>query len=136
MKVGIIGVGRIGGNLAAQWARRGHDVLISFKRNRDELAAMADAIGARWGSVGDAVEHGDSIVVSVPWPTLDAVDPTTQRASREENNRADGSRGSDQLGHPFSPPPVTAKKISSSEPPWESRVRSSSSVPAAASRPL
>ena len=73
MKVGIIGVGRIGGNLAAQWARRGHDVLISFKRNRDELAAMADAIGARWGSVGDAVDHGDVIVVSVPWPTLDAV---------------------------------------------------------------
>jgi 8-hydroxy-5-deazaflavin:NADPH oxidoreductase len=73
VKVGIIGVGRIGGNLAAQWARRGHDVLISFKRDRDELAAMADAIGARWGSVGDAVEHGDVIVVSVPWPTLDAV---------------------------------------------------------------
>ena len=39
MKIGIIGAGRIGGNLAAQWARRGHDVLISFKRDRDELAA-------------------------------------------------------------------------------------------------
>jgi 8-hydroxy-5-deazaflavin:NADPH oxidoreductase len=73
VKVGIVGAGRIGGNLAAQWARRGHDVLISFKRDRDELAATADAIGARWGSVGDAVDHGDVIVVSVPWPTLDAV---------------------------------------------------------------
>src|SRR6266487_3061563 len=73
MKIGVIGVGRIGGNLAAQWARRGHDVLISFKRDRDELGAMADAIGARWGSVGDAVDHGDVFVVSVPWPLLDAV---------------------------------------------------------------
>lgn len=73
MKVGIVGVGRIGGNLAAQWARRGHDVLISFKRDRDELAALADAIGTRSGSVGDAVEHGDVIVISVPWPMLDAV---------------------------------------------------------------
>lgn len=73
MKVGIIGAGRIGGNLATQWARRGHDVLISLKRDRDELAEMADAIGARWGSAGDAVEHGDVVVVSVPWPTLDAV---------------------------------------------------------------
>ena len=73
MKIGIVGVGRIGGNLAAQWARRGHDVLISFKRDRDELAATADAIGARWGSVGDAVDHGDVVVVSVPWPLLDAV---------------------------------------------------------------
>jgi 8-hydroxy-5-deazaflavin:NADPH oxidoreductase len=34
---------------------------------------MADTIGARWGSVGDAAGHGDVIVVSVPWPTLDAV---------------------------------------------------------------
>src|SRR5207244_11911899 len=34
---------------------------------------MADAIGAGSGSVGDAVDHGDVIVVSVPWPTLDAV---------------------------------------------------------------
>jgi predicted dinucleotide-binding enzyme len=73
VKIGIVGAGRIGGNLAAQWVGRGHDVLLSFKRDRDELAEMADAIGARWGSVGDAVEHGDVVVVSVPWPTVDAV---------------------------------------------------------------
>ena len=73
MKIGIVGAGRIGGNLAAQWVRRGHDVLLSFKRDRDELAEMADAIGARWGSVGDAADHGEVVVVSVPWPTLDAV---------------------------------------------------------------
>jgi predicted dinucleotide-binding enzyme len=73
VKIGIVGAGRIGGKLAAQWVGRGHDVLLSFKRGRDELAEMADAIGARWGSVGDAVEHGDVVVVSVPWPTVDAV---------------------------------------------------------------
>jgi 8-hydroxy-5-deazaflavin:NADPH oxidoreductase len=73
VKIGMVGAGRIGGNLATQWARRGHDVLLSFKRDPDELAAMADTIGARWGSVGDAAGHGDVIVVSVPWPTLDAV---------------------------------------------------------------
>jgi len=73
MKIGIVGAGRIGGNLAAQWARRGHDVLLSFKRDRDELAAMAGAIGARWGSVGDAAGHGDVLVVSVPWPSLDEI---------------------------------------------------------------
>ena len=73
MKIGIVGAGRIGGNLATQWARRGHEVLISFKRDRDELAAMADAAGAAWGSVGDAVAHGDAVVVSVPWASLDEV---------------------------------------------------------------
>jgi predicted dinucleotide-binding enzyme len=73
VKIGIVGAGRIGGNLAAQWVGRGHDVLLSFKRDRDELAELPDAIGARWGSVGDAVDHGDVVVVSVPWPTIDAV---------------------------------------------------------------
>jgi predicted dinucleotide-binding enzyme len=73
MNVGIIGAGRIGGNLAAQWARRGHDVLVSFKRDEKELAAFADDVGARWGSVGDAVEHGEVVVISVPWATLDGV---------------------------------------------------------------
>src|SRR5437660_1683395 len=46
---------------------------------------MADAIGARWGSVGDAVEHGDVVVVSVPWPTLDASPPSSKRPA--EGNR-------------------------------------------------
>ena len=72
-KIGIVGAGRIGGNLATQWARRGHDVLLSFKRDPDELAAMAAAAGARSGTVGDAVAHGDVVVVSVPWASLDGV---------------------------------------------------------------
>jgi predicted dinucleotide-binding enzyme len=73
VKIGIVGAGRIGGNLATQWARRGHDVLLSFKRDPGELAAVAEAAGARSGSVGDAVAHGDVVVVSVPWTSLDTV---------------------------------------------------------------
>src|SRR5215831_10279946 len=73
MRVGIVGAGRIGSNLATQWARRGHDVLLSFKRDRDALAAIADTAGARSGAVADAVAHGDVVVVSVPWTALDAV---------------------------------------------------------------
>lgn len=73
MKIGIVGAGRIGGNLAAQWSRRGHDVLISFKRDQNELRAQAESIDARWGSIGDAAEHGDVIVVSVPWGAVDDV---------------------------------------------------------------
>jgi len=73
VKIGIVGAGRIGANLAKQWARRGHDVLLSFKRDPDELTATADAAGARAGAVGDAVAHGDVVVVSVPWGSLDTV---------------------------------------------------------------
>jgi 8-hydroxy-5-deazaflavin:NADPH oxidoreductase len=73
MKIGIVGAGRIGGNLAGQWSRRGHDVIISFKRDQAELVALADMVGARPGSIGDAAAHGDVIVVSVPWGSLDDV---------------------------------------------------------------
>jgi predicted dinucleotide-binding enzyme len=83
VKIGIVGAGRIGGNLATQWARRGHDVLLSFKRDPDELDAMADAAGARSGTVGDAVAHGDVVVVSVPWGTLMPSPPTYGSGTRD-----------------------------------------------------
>jgi 8-hydroxy-5-deazaflavin:NADPH oxidoreductase len=109
----MVGAGRIGGNLATQWARRGHDVLLSFKRDPAELAAMADTIGARWGSVGDAAGHGDVIVVSVPWPTLDAVakdvhpgdkvliDTTNQYAAGGVTNDFSESSAAEHNAHRF-----------------------------------
>src|SRR4051812_25115365 len=73
MRIGIVGAGNIGGNLAAQWARRGHDVVISFKRDPDELAALAEATGTTAGGVEDAVAHGEVVVLSVPWGTVDEI---------------------------------------------------------------
>ena len=73
MKIGVIGAGRIGANLAEQWARRGHDVIVSFKRDPEALDAVAEETGSRAGSVAEAAAHGQAVVVSVPWATLDAI---------------------------------------------------------------
>jgi predicted dinucleotide-binding enzyme len=73
MRIGIIGAGRIGANLAAQWVRRGHDVVVSFKRDPEALDAVAEETGSRPGSLADAVDHGDVVVLSVPWALLDDV---------------------------------------------------------------
>jgi 8-hydroxy-5-deazaflavin:NADPH oxidoreductase len=73
MKIGVIGAGRVGGNLAEQWARRGHDVVVSFKRDPDALDAIAEEIGSRAGSVPEAAAHGQAVVVSVPWAALDSI---------------------------------------------------------------
>jgi 8-hydroxy-5-deazaflavin:NADPH oxidoreductase len=73
VKIGVIGAGRIGANLAKHWARRGHDVVVSFKRDPEALDAVAEETGARAGSVAAAAEHGAVIVVSVPWSILDDV---------------------------------------------------------------
>jgi predicted dinucleotide-binding enzyme len=73
MRIGIIGTGRIGGNCARQLVRGGHEVLLSFSRDRDKLAALAREMGdaARVGVPADAVAFGEVVVISVPWDLLD-----------------------------------------------------------------
>ena len=47
MKIGVLGVGRIGGNVARQSRRVGHEVMLSFVRDNEKLAALAAEIGAQ-----------------------------------------------------------------------------------------
>ena len=75
MKIAIIGAGRIGGNIARQAIRTGHDVTLAFSRDERRLADLADSLGADAAAPADAVTGADLVVVSVPWSTLpDAID--------------------------------------------------------------
>jgi predicted dinucleotide-binding enzyme len=72
MRVGMIGAGRIGGNTARLLTAAGHQVKLSFSRNRESLEALAGEIGAA-ASVGapdEAVGFGDVVVFSVPWDVI------------------------------------------------------------------
>jgi len=71
MKIGIIGTGHIGGNVARMMAAAGHDVMVSFSRDPEGLKKLADKIGAKVGSPAEAAHHGEVVVVSVPWATVD-----------------------------------------------------------------
>src|SRR5436190_5958783 len=75
MKIGIVGAGRIGGNLASLWAKQHNEVMLSYSRDPEHLEQAASAIGARasTGSVREAVEFGDVILFSVPWSKIDEV---------------------------------------------------------------
>jgi 8-hydroxy-5-deazaflavin:NADPH oxidoreductase len=72
MRVGIIGVGRIGGGIARQLAGAGHEVLLSFSRDPQSLEVLAAELGpgASTGSPSEAVGFGEVVVLSVPWSTL------------------------------------------------------------------
>jgi predicted dinucleotide-binding enzyme len=71
MRVGIIGAGNIGANLARQWSRRGHDILLSYKRDAKQLEALASEVGTRWGTPSDAAAHGQAVLLATPWAVLD-----------------------------------------------------------------
>jgi len=72
MKVAVVGAGRIGGNVAAQLARSGHQVTVSFARDQERLRALAAAIGASAATPADAVAPAEVVVLSVPWDAIPA----------------------------------------------------------------
>jgi predicted dinucleotide-binding enzyme len=71
MHVAIVGAGRIGGNIATQLARRGHDVTVSSSREPSALEAVAAEMGARAVAAGDAAADADVVVLSVPWTAVE-----------------------------------------------------------------
>lgn len=72
MKIGMIGIGNIGGALATYWGQAGHDLLLSFSHDAQKLQTLAEQIGAsaRAGTPAEAAQFGDVVVLSVPWPVV------------------------------------------------------------------
>src|SRR5919109_2919922 len=70
MRVGIIGAGRIGGNAGRLLANAGHEVTLSFARDRARLDELASDIGASTGTPAEAAGFGEVVVFSVPWSAI------------------------------------------------------------------
>jgi predicted dinucleotide-binding enzyme len=71
MRIGIIGAGRIGGNLARVLSAAGHEITVSFSRDTSKLGELAAGIGAQAGTPAEAVRQADAVVSAVPWPAVD-----------------------------------------------------------------
>jgi 8-hydroxy-5-deazaflavin:NADPH oxidoreductase len=71
MRIGIIGAGRIGGNVARRLALAGHEVTVSFARDQARLTALAAEVGGTVGEPSRAAA-ADVVVLSVPWGVIDA----------------------------------------------------------------
>lgn len=74
MKIGIIGSGHIGGNLGIHLANAGHKVLFS-SRHPDQLKELVTEAGknATVGTVEEAADFGDTIILSVPFWAVEEV---------------------------------------------------------------
>jgi len=124
MKIGVIGIGEIGGTIARRLSENGHSVRIANSRGPDAVKRFAGEIGARPTDVYGAVEGAEVVLLSMPFPAAaklprdlfdqatdgvtvvdtanyypDVRDPASRR-STPECLRASGYRGS--LGVPSS----------------------------------
>jgi 8-hydroxy-5-deazaflavin:NADPH oxidoreductase len=70
MRVGIIGAGHIGGGIARQLVQAGHEVIVSFARDREGLAALAAEVGGTVAEPSGAAA-AEVVVLSVPWGVID-----------------------------------------------------------------
>jgi predicted dinucleotide-binding enzyme len=69
-RIGIIGAGNIGGNIARRLALAGHEVIVSYARDRARLAALAAEVGGVAGEPSEAAA-AEVVVLSVPWGVID-----------------------------------------------------------------
>jgi predicted dinucleotide-binding enzyme len=74
MNIAIIGVGRIGTNLAQQFASKGHQVTLAFSRDEQRLHALAEQLGPHVQAASPAIaaSRAEVIVLAVPWNLIDA----------------------------------------------------------------
>ena len=70
MKIGIIGIGNIGGTLARKLRAAGHQVRIANSRGADSVRDIAAEIDAVAADSRSAVEGADAIVLSIPLPAV------------------------------------------------------------------
>jgi 8-hydroxy-5-deazaflavin:NADPH oxidoreductase len=74
MKIGILGAGKIGGNLGRRWAAAGHEIRFGT-RKPEALASLVEACGegAKASDVGAAAELAEVVVLAVPWAAVSEV---------------------------------------------------------------
>jgi predicted dinucleotide-binding enzyme len=73
MKIGIIGAGNIGGNLARRLAGLGHTVSIANSRGPETLVELATATSSQAVEVTRAAHGADLVIVTIPEKSIPAL---------------------------------------------------------------
>ncbi len=88
MRVGIIGAGFIGRAVAGLGVKHGHDVMISNSRAPQTLGSTVVALGCKAGTVQQAAEFGEVVVVAIPFSAYRSVpvQPVAGKPVLDANN--------------------------------------------------
>jgi hypothetical protein len=68
MKIGVIGIGEMGGTLARRWCEKGHTARIANSRGTSAAKPFADAIGAEATDIYGAVDGTDVVLLAMAFP--------------------------------------------------------------------
>lgn len=73
LKIGVLGTGRMAGNLGKLWAAQGHQVFFG-SRETQKARALAESVGpnVRGGTLAEAAAFGEVILLAVPWLAAEA----------------------------------------------------------------
>lgn len=68
MKIGILGAGRMGGNLGRLWTNAGHEVMFG-SRNPAQLQELVAEVGdaTQAGTLGEAIAFGQVLLLAYPY---------------------------------------------------------------------
>jgi len=70
MKIGILGIGNIGGTLARNLSAAGHEVHVANSKGAEAVRAFAQEIGAVPDDARGAVEGAELVILSIPFPAV------------------------------------------------------------------
>jgi 8-hydroxy-5-deazaflavin:NADPH oxidoreductase len=70
MRIGIIGAGQIGGNLARRLTTLGHEVSIANSRGPETLARFSKETGAKPVTLEQAARAGDIVIIAIPLKSI------------------------------------------------------------------
>lgn len=68
MKIGVIGIGEMGGTLARGWRAKGHTVRVANSRGPSAVMSFAEEIGAEASDIYGAVDGADVLLMSMAFP--------------------------------------------------------------------
>jgi 8-hydroxy-5-deazaflavin:NADPH oxidoreductase len=68
MKIGVIGIGEMGGTIARRLSEKGHSVRVANSRGPDAVRQFADEIGAEAADIHGAVEGAEIVLLAMPFP--------------------------------------------------------------------
>jgi 8-hydroxy-5-deazaflavin:NADPH oxidoreductase len=70
MRVGVIGIGAIGGAIARKLAAKGHDVRVANSRGVEAVNDFAKEIGATPADLEGAISGAEAVVLSIPFNAI------------------------------------------------------------------